>query len=165
MNPHAGWVTAAVFLLDLIIRVGLSLRVITRRLPVGVSLAWLAVILLVPFAGALLCVRVGEYRLGRRRTRRAAELARECGERVPRPTADAPIDWGGSGSGSEALARVAESALGCPPLPGNRLELKENADAAFPALIEDIDRAGHSCDLEFYIWSVGGPADRGAPAP
>src|SRR5262249_53630939 len=93
-----------------------------------------------------------------------ADLARECGERVPRPTASAPIDWGASGSRGEALARVAESALGRPPLPGNRLELKENADATFPALIEDIDPAGHSCDRAFYTWSVGGRADEVAGA-
>ena len=164
MSPHAGWATAAVFLLDLIIRVGLSLRVIMRRLPVGVSLAWLAVILILPFAGALLYLLVGEYRLGRRRTRRAAELAQACQERFPRFSADAPSDWVGLGAGCEALARVAESALGCPPLPGNRLELKENADAAFPALIQDIDQASRTCDLEFYIWSVGGRADEVAQA-
>jgi len=59
MSPHAGWITAAAFLLDLIIRVGPSLRVITRRLPVGASLAWLAVTLILPFAGALLYLLLG----------------------------------------------------------------------------------------------------------
>src|SRR5436305_6121885 len=161
---HVPWVTTALFLADLVIRVGLSLRVISRRLPVGTTLAWLAVILSLPFAGAGLYLLVGEYRLGRRRSRRAAELARASRERFPQPRWEAPADRTGLGPESTALARVAESVLGCPPLPGNRLVLLENADAAFPALIEDIDRASRSCDLEFYIWSVGGRADEVAAA-
>jgi cardiolipin synthase len=42
--------------------------------------------------------------------------------------------------------------------------LLENAEAAFPSLIADIDGAGRTCDLEFYIWSVGGQADDVAAA-
>jgi cardiolipin synthase len=161
---HVHWITTAVLLGDLLIRVGLSLRVIKRRLPVGVSLAWLAVILILPYAGALLYLLFGEYRLGRRRTRRAAEVGRVIRERFPRLHADAPAEVSGLGTGGTALARVAESALECPPLPGNALRLLENAAAAFPALIEDIDRAERTCDLEFYIWSVGGVADEVAAA-
>src|SRR6202043_480300 len=42
---------------------------------------------------------------------------------------------------------------------GNRLQLLENANAAFPVLIADIDSATRACFLEFYIWSVGGLAE------
>ena len=153
------WTTHAVFLSDLLIRIGLSLRVIGRRLPVGVSLAWLAVILSVPFAGAFLYLLVGEYRLGRRRTRRAAELESLARKHRPRLYEGAPAEWGGMGTGSAALARVAQSSLGCAVLAGNSLKLLENAAAAFPALIADIEAARRTCDLEFYIWSVGGTAD------
>jgi cardiolipin synthase len=161
---HVPWITTAGFLLDLVIRVGLSLRVIKRRLPVGVALAWLAVILILPFAGAILYLLVGEYRLGRRRTRRAAALARVCQEQFPQLQAGSQTDWGAMGAGGAALARVVASALGCPPLPGNRLHLLENAEAAFPSLVADIDGARRTCDLEFYIWSVGGQADEVAAA-
>ena len=156
---HVSLVSTAIFLADLLIRVGLSLRVIGRRLPVGISLAWLAIILLLPFAGAFLYLLLGEYRLGRRRARRATELARLCRERFPLMFSGAPVDWSGMDVGSVALARVAQSALGCPPLSGNHLLLLENAEAAFPSLIESIDAAKRICDLEFYIWSVGGRAD------
>jgi cardiolipin synthase len=156
---HVPWVTTALFLLDLLIRVGLSARVVKRRLPVGTALAWLSIILILPLAGAALYLLVGEYRLGRRRTRRAGELARVCRERFPELRAAKPADGVGLGPAGEALARVAAAALGCAPLPGNRLRLLENAEAAFPVLIADIDRARRSCDLEFYIWSVGGLAD------
>jgi cardiolipin synthase len=156
---HVAWTTTAVFLLDLLIRVGLSLRVIKRRLPVGTALSWLTVILIFPFVGAVLYLLLGEYRLGRHRTQRAAELGRIALERFPNLRTAGPVDVSGLGAAGAALARVAASALGCPPLPGNQLKLMENAEAAFPALIEDINGAKQTCDLEFYIWSVGGVAD------
>jgi cardiolipin synthase len=156
--------TTAVYLLDLCIRIGLSVWIIKRRLPVGVALAWLSVILILPLAGAVLYLVFGEYRLGRRRTRRAAQLMVECQKRFPQYySAGAPGDRV-SAAGGEALARVAEALLGVPPLPGNQLKLLPNAEAAFPALLADIDGAAKTCDLEFYIWSPGAYADEVAKA-
>ena len=48
-----------------------------RRQPVGFSLAWLAVILLVPFFGAAFYFLVGEKRLGNIRVKWTEKLARD----------------------------------------------------------------------------------------
>jgi cardiolipin synthase len=175
---HIHWIAHAVFLADWIIRIGLSVRVILRRLPVGVSLAWLMVILMLPFVGAVLYLALGEHRLGRSRARRAAAYREACRtERTDGTLREggATRSLGGTQSSGAAqadafdlttlcaedatLARLAQSALGAPVLPGNRLQLLENAAAAFPALIADIDQARSTCHLEFYIWSPGGLAD------
>jgi hypothetical protein len=58
---RAGWITTCVFVADFLIRVGLSLWVISRRLPVGVVLAWLIIILVLPFGEAILYRLIGEY--------------------------------------------------------------------------------------------------------
>jgi cardiolipin synthase len=154
----------AIYLLDLCIRIGLSVRVIKRRLPVGVALAWLSVILILPLAGAVLYLLLGEYRLGRGRRRRAVQLAVDCQKRFPQFYSTSAAGGSVSTAGGESVARVAQALLGAPPLPGNRLELLPNAEAAFPALLADIDRAARTCDLEFYIWSPGGCADDVAKA-
>ena len=73
-----GWTTIAVFAADLLIRIGLSIRVVMRRLPVGVTMAWLVIVLLFPFGGAIVYLLIGELRLGNRRAERAA---RACGLR------------------------------------------------------------------------------------
>jgi cardiolipin synthase len=57
------------------------------------------------------------------------------------------------------VARLGEAVLNSPPLPGNEVQLLNNAEEAFPVLIRDIDAAKHTCHLEFYIWDVGGQAD------
>jgi cardiolipin synthase len=157
LNAH--WIAHGIFLADLVIRIGFSLRVIKRRLPVGVSLAWLGIILIFPFVGAVTYLLLGENRLGRSRTRRAAAYraaARaESSQRAEANGAD-PASLGPAGA---AVARLTKSVLGASALASNRLELLENAEAAFPALIADIDRASQSCHLEFYIWHPGGRAD------
>jgi cardiolipin synthase len=150
------WGTTALFLFDLLLRLGLSVRVIMRRLPVGVSLAWLAVILVFPIAGAVCYLLIGEYRLGPGRARRAlvfADRDRGVSSAAAAPTVDAVT------LGPAALARLAQSRFSAPVLTGNRLELQPGADAAFPALIADIDHAAATCALAFYIFSPGGRAD------
>jgi cardiolipin synthase len=160
--PH--WIAHAVFLADIAIRLGISLRVIHRRLPVGVSLAWLAVILIFPFAGAGLYLLLGEYRLGRRRVKHAAAYRETCHARISKVEEPHRLDPARLGPERVAVARLAESALDAPVLANNRLELLENAGVAFPKLIADIDRAQRTCFLEFYIWSAGGRADEVAAA-
>jgi len=153
------WIANLVFLLDWMLRIGLSTRVIMRRLPVGVSLAWLAIVLIFPFAGAAIYLLLGEYRLGRGRLRRGAAY-REANRAAVASRLNAHrADVTTLEPESAALARLAESVLGAPLLRGNRLQLLENAAAAFPALVADIDGARYSVNLEFYIWSPGGEAD------
>ncbi len=151
--------TAAVFIADLIIRVGFSLRIIMRRLPVGTALAWLSIVLVFPFAGCVIYLLIGESRLGQDRRRRAkalrgsyrgwAKAAREA-DQVGTPLLS-PCARG--------LAALSEVLLQSPPLAGNEIRLLHDANEAFPALIRDIDAARHTCHLEFYIWDVGGQAD------
>src|SRR5215470_2016632 len=99
------WTATAIYILDLCIRIGLSIRVIKRRLPVGVALAWLSVILILPLAGAVLYLLFGEYRLGRGRRGRAAELAVDCQKRFPQFHATGAGGEGVSTAGGEAVAR------------------------------------------------------------
>ena len=99
-----GWVTVTVLLADLLIRIGLSVRVIMRRLPVGVAMAWLVIILLFPFGGAVVYLLIGELRLGSRRAERAA--------RSPVTHARArvrllPLGLPASGNGKEELCQRA----------------------------------------------------------
>ncbi len=59
-----GWL---LLLFHTVIVAGISLRVVMKRRPIGVSLAWLALIYAIPFAGVGFYVLFGEIRLGRKR--------------------------------------------------------------------------------------------------
>jgi len=144
--------------------VALSIRVIMRRLPVGVSLAWLAVIFSIPFVGALLYLLIGENRLSKKYLKRAAAIhgvygawQKELRERAlnPRPVINPKVT---------SLQRHAETLLGFPAMQGNQLRLMDDFKTVFGSIITDLNHAGKTCHLEFYIWQAGGMADQVADA-
>src|SRR2546423_1021845 len=121
MSLHISWIGNAVIIADFVLRVGLSLRVIMRRLPVGVSLAWLSIIFVLPFVGAILYLLVGEYRLGPRRGRRAIRYQKA--HRGELNDERARIDPEALEGRAEALARLCEATIDAAALGGNRLRL------------------------------------------
>jgi cardiolipin synthase len=141
-----------------VIIVGLTLRIVMRRPPVGVSLAWLAVIFSVPFLGAVIYLFLGEKRLGSRRHAVAAAchepLARWLREQAPLgiPPDQLQCTY-------IPLARQVENVLGQRVMPGNTVELLSDYAAFFARLLADLNAARHRIDLAFYIWHEGGLAD------
>lgn len=55
---------------------------------------------------------------------------------------------------AEFLSTVA-GATGVPLIAGNRVEILQNGDAIYPAMLADISRARHSITMEQYIFSAG----------
>ncbi len=159
MMGNASWVAVILFAVDWLIRIGLSVRVIMRRLPVGVTLAWLLIVLIFPFVGALIYLLIGELRLGNRRAERAEKIHEPYRQWLEELRTRYRVDGPGLSSEAGPLTRMIESVVGMPALAGNALQLLDDAEATFRALIADIDAARHTCHLEFYIWSVGGTAD------
>ncbi len=160
---NVNWWTVLLVCLDLVLRLGLSVRVIMRRLPVGVSLAWLFVVLTFPFLGAIAYLLLGELRLGVYRAARAAELSAPYQSWLDQ-VQPGPIDWSSQPVAAEALARMCEKTMGMPVTAGNRLTLIENSAEALQVLVRAIEGARSTCHLEFYIWTAGGLADRVAEA-
>ena len=151
--------TNSLFLADLTIRFGLSLRVIMRKRAPSVSFAWLVLILLIPFAGALIYLLFGENRLGERRANRLIKdrpIIREWSSALRNK---AEVDWSTINPECLPLDRQIVATTGIPTMPGNQLELIDTADRFFSLLIDDIRRAQSSCYLEFYILSEGGRID------
>ncbi|MEO0514357.1 MAG: cardiolipin synthase [Planctomycetota bacterium] len=153
-------------LADLLIRIGLSLRVIMRRqTSVGIALSWLTIVLLIPFVGAAIYLIVGENRLGSRRAKTTVELHNayagwraELREQRPTP------DWDALPADARPIHRQAVRVSGMPALPGNRLDLYDDSHDALSAIVDDLDAAQHRAHLEFYIWFDGGDVDLVADA-
>ncbi|HXY35382.1 MAG TPA: cardiolipin synthase [Planctomycetaceae bacterium] len=160
---NLNWWTVFLVSVDLVLRLGLSVRVIMRRLPVGVSLAWIAIVVMFPFAGAIAYLLLGELRLGVYRAARAAELRAPYQAWLDKVQVG-DVDWSSRPAAAEALARMCHRTADMPVTAGNRLELIENSADALEALVEAINEAQSSCHLEFYIWTAGGLADRVAEA-
>jgi cardiolipin synthase len=139
-------------------------RVILTRHPPGSSFAWLLLVAVLPVAGFVGYLLIGERPIGRRRTRFANEffaalpsaLTRLSHREIADPSA-LPPPWDG-------LARLASKATGMPLVAASSFRLIGGAEAILREIIADVEKANASIDMAFYIWNAGGTADEVAAA-
>ncbi|MBK1859340.1 cardiolipin synthase [Cerasicoccus arenae] len=142
-----------------ILSLGFSLRVIMLQRSVGATLAWVSVMLLVPYFGVGIYLLMGELRLGKRREKRIAQLISPYKSWISSLSEGYQVDWSEAHEAAKALDRLALQTEGTPTLPGNRLELLDDCEGVLRAIIEDVNRAEETLYMEFYIWHNGGVAD------
>lgn len=128
-------------------------RVILRphREPAS-RIAWIVMIIVLPVAGMIAYLLLGETSIGRRRARRLREvlagMPRVCEAPGPDVLAlQAPIP--------ESYAHVflvGRSVNGFDPVGGNRGRLLADSNASIKSLVADIDAAKDHVHLLFYIW-------------
>ena len=133
-------------ILHLVLVIPCSLHVMLRRNRMPESrMAWLLLLLAVPYAGAFVYMLLGTDSIG------AARIARLASARklLQPPTPD--MKTGRLGDHAP-LFHVGESISDYPPVTGNRAELVEAGTAAIDRMIADIDAATSTVHLLFYIW-------------
>ena len=115
------------------------------------SLAWILVIVVLPVAGIVLYLAVGEVRTGSRRKRRHRTIQRNIRTVVQKAwsatSRNTVVPWG-----TESIARLARLGDETLPRQGNRLALLATADSFVQSLVADIDAAGRHVHLLFYIY-------------
>ena len=136
-----------------------SFRVIMRKRSVGVTLAWVSVMLLIPYFGVGMYLLMGEMRLGKRRETRIGQLIDPYKDWITALAEGYQVDWSQAPEAAQLLDRLAAKSEGTPTLPGNRLEILDDCGGVLHAMIEDIKRAEETVYMEFYIWHNGGIAD------
>jgi cardiolipin synthase len=162
LEPHGNYTlfSTLVLLADFFIRIGLSVRVIMRKRPYGVSLAWLVVILVVPFFGGLSYLLLGENRLPEKRTARA-KVSYDSYLRWQKTLQNrAPISWSNINPEGIPLHRQAETLVGIPAMAGNNLTLITCPEEILSSITQAIQTATTTCHLQFYIWEEGGRVNK-----
>ncbi len=139
--------------------VGVTLRVIMKRRPVGVSLAWLALIYAIPILGVATYVLFGEVRLGRKRAERAKAMYRPHADWINVLVARFPGQEFEVSDPARPIYELVKARLNMPMLSGNGMTLLQQPGEILAALQADIRAARSSCYLEYYIWYPGGRAD------
>ena len=135
-------------------------RLIRVRRPVGVVLAWFLIVVLVPLLGIGLYILIGERPVGRKLTRKIIRMDKEYAaitanmrQRYQADKQLLPIE-------GRALSLLAESNNGSPVIAGNKIELFTSSLKILQLFIDEINQAKQTLHLEFYIWALGGDADR-----
>ncbi|MBN7757784.1 cardiolipin synthase [Nitratireductor aquimarinus] len=123
-------------------------------------MAWLVVVMTLPYLGALAYLLLGQTSVGRKRIKRLTSAFNDL-PRPPTQNAEArtPLSaW------DEALFRVGRSISGYEPVSGNHAKLMKDSDAAIDSMVADIDAARDHVHLVFYIWLDDGNGNKIADA-
>ncbi|MFD1826134.1 cardiolipin synthase [Mumia zhuanghuii] len=144
----AAWIATALYLADLTIKL-IALGVVPRNRRPSSGMAWLLLILVIPFVGLLLFLMLGRTSLGRRRHAQQAEVNAEVVERT------APVPTLGDDFDGPAYVRSAAELnrkLGAlPAMPGNAVMLFPGYADSIAAMTAQIGRAQSFVHVEFYI--------------
>lgn len=131
------------------------LVVILQRRRQPTAMAWLLIVVFLPWVGAILYYLAGEKRLPRQRIRRHAKLMKRL-----RSTID-PLLPNNDQDVSEAMPASLEPAVELasrvgymPIVAGNRMELIADSAECMQKIMDDIDEAEHHVHMFFYIFAA-----------
>ncbi|MDF1813616.1 MAG: cardiolipin synthase [Verrucomicrobiales bacterium] len=144
-----------------LISVGISIRVIMRRTATGVALAWLFLVSVFPFGGAVMYLMLGERRISATRVRRISTRQTDYEKLVERGIARglADVDWSRHRPAARAMNILGKTTVGVPTVHGSSGKLFSKTDQILDGITADIENAQNSILMEFYIWNEGGKAD------
>lgn len=140
--------------------IAFAIRLISVRRPVGVAIAWFLIVILVPVLGLLLYLMFGERPVGRKLTRKIIRMQNEYTVLRNEIRRDYLADQDLLHKDARALSLLAQSKDGSPVTAGNKIELFTDSLVILQQFIQAINSAQKSLDLEFYIWALGGDADK-----
>ena len=135
-------------------------RLISIRRPVGVVLAWFLIVVLFPLIGISLYILIGERPVGRKLTRKIVRMDKEYAAITESMRKHYQADKQLLPFEGRALSLLAESKNGSPVIAGNKIELFTSSLEILQHFIDEINQAKQTLHLEFYIWALGGDADR-----
>lgn len=154
MNPISlptWWPYAAGTLIGVVSLIA-SAHVVVRKRDVRAAIGWVGLIWLVPGLGAFLYALLGLNRI----RRRATQLHRDRRRLLLSTPGSLRIAREGTPSSVAAdllpLARLGEQVSGRPLLTRNHVDVLENGDEAYPAMLAAINEAKHSVALASFIF-------------
>lgn len=132
-----------------------SCHAILKKRDNHAAIAWTAIIVLVPLAGAILYLFFGINRI----KRKALALKEQRLDWSQEVTPQKPYDWPALSqnlpsdkSYMAALARLIDSVTRRPLLPGNKITPLTNGEQAFGSMLEAIENAQRSVTLATYLF-------------
>lgn len=147
-------------ILHVIVAILFFLRIIWIRRPVGVAISWLLIIVTFPVIGLLLYLTIGERPVGRALTSKIIRMEKEYAKISKAMRQLHEPDRALLQNDAHAISLLAQAKNGAPVTAGNHIELFTNSLEILQLFIDEINRAKTSLHLEFYIWALGGDADR-----
>lgn len=147
-----GWLNTGLLLLDVFIIAILLPTVVLQRRESGATLAWVLVIVLLPFIGLLSFWLFGTTRLHLRRRKR-----RKVEQKLASALARVQVSLNGEqhiAGVSPSLLKLVNKLDNVGPLAGNAVEIMREGEMLFGALEQAFDAATQHIHLIYYIWEA-----------
>lgn len=141
--------TVAYVILHLFFMVRILIR--PHREPAS-RFAWMVVIIVIPVAGIVGYILLGETNIGRRRVARMRKVVDGMPDISSTPGINEPAVLARVSERWEPLFQMGRTVNGFDPVGGNQGRLLQDSNTAIDTLVSDIDAATHSVHLIFYIW-------------
>ncbi|UJF19928.1 cardiolipin synthase [Vibrio sp. SS-MA-C1-2] len=141
-----------------------TLRIVFKRRAIGVSLAWLMIIYILPIVGVICYLLFGELNLGSKRATRSKEMIPPFAEWFKQLNTCAVHKPERMSFHARPIHQLCLNRTEIPSLTNNQLTLKQTPEDIIRSMIADIQQATTAVHLEFYIWHHGGLADDMAAA-
>ena len=140
------------FLGELILKVCMIAVVLLQKSKnSSAKLAWILIILIIPFAGTCLYLLVGTTNLGALRKRRNKKIQKLIPQNFSAHIPDSQLGKVSLDSAHSSIVYLAETVGGSHVLPGNDCTLFGESDKMIESLINDIDGAKDHCHILSYI--------------
>ncbi|MCB1494364.1 MAG: cardiolipin synthase [Bauldia sp.] len=141
--------------------IAIGIRVIMKRPEPGVALAWMMLVAVVPYGGALVYLLIGERRIDPRREREIKALQHDYRRLfdASRERGATDIDWSRHRPAARQLEALGGNLVGSHAVAGSAYRLFSDTAEMLATIARDVEAARTSVLMEFYIWGEGGAAD------
>ena len=146
---------------QILLVLGISIRVIMNRPATGVALAWLLIVALIPYFGAAAYLMIGERRISPRRMARLSQLRLDYRALTDITVKEGltDVDWSRHLPAARSMNTLGTNTARSLTFAGNEMELISDTQQILQGITQDIDDAQTSILMEFYIWHEGGTAN------
>lgn len=138
----------------------ITCRVILKRKPIGVSLAWLLLTFAVPLVGMIGYFIFGELNLGAKRSKQRKLLSGEFLQWIKEQAYTHKQSKELISENAHAMESFVESYTNMPMVKGNKHTLLTTTDDILIEISNEIKKATKHCYLMFYICNQGGLVDQ-----
>lgn len=130
--------------------IALTVRILMKRRPVGVTLAWLLFLFILPVLGIIFYLLFGERYIGRIRAKRALDQYNDYSQWLKR-TLQKQHQFLQHSKPLRPVMELALKGFGLPVIGTNQWRLISHANELFTHLISDLQSARQAVFIEFYI--------------
>lgn len=142
-----------------LVAVALIIRVMFSKKTVESTFAWIFIIMLVPYVGAIIYLLIGELRMGKKREAHLRQVVKPYWDWISALAERFPVRWDEQAARARTLHTLATRSGSLEGLAGNSLLTDSDCGNILNRLAAEIETATESVFMEYYIMEDSGESE------